>query len=546
MANVTIVKLKIRRGSDAQRKTIVLDQGEVGYTLDTRRIFVGDGVTEGGHSVGAKTVGPYACAPLLGPAAGESPGMQLGDLGYADSKLYALTSTIYNNALSGWAYIGNKPDGTLVDFVGGAGNDKNHLTIKKYPGAIESQHLSPAVFKNGLLSSYNSCTDEGTVEVGLNTNYLELSASGVGGNTNIIAPKADSIGARELACQAFGLGLQGGNESSSGGYNAICVAVNCNQLGFDANNNLEIKCFGNMSDGSALNMSTRTWAGACGQNIGDGLRLDSNCHLEAAVQGVDSRSPINISNGLLSLQGSTSSAQDFPFLETRQGIITRIQSSIYDVVTAQGLSGDAAGDGIPIGSIVPHAAAYTKIPAGYLLCDGTDVSRTIYKDLFDIIASTYGSRTVDTFTLPNLTGGNVGIYGAEGLATGANSNTPGGAGTSNTIYLSGTEASTYTTVDSVTTEFGLSATAVNFIIKALKDPLLNIFNGAPNQVSRGYLDEDGPNGGPVLENQVYECLDSSGQRTLLSSAGFIRFGLSGRSRDTDDEFDKFAIPVFNW
>jgi len=49
MANISIVKLKVRRGSDAQRKTIVLDQGEIGYTLDTRRLFVGDGSTFGGQ-----------------------------------------------------------------------------------------------------------------------------------------------------------------------------------------------------------------------------------------------------------------------------------------------------------------------------------------------------------------------------------------------------------------------------------------------------------------------------------------------------------------
>jgi hypothetical protein len=120
MANVTIVKLKIRRGSDAQRKTIVLDQGEVGYTLDTRRIFVGDGVTEGGNSVGAKTVGPFNDKANLGPAVGQSPGLQLGDIGYAESKLYTLTSTIYTNNLSGWSYIGPRPDGTLVDFVDGS------------------------------------------------------------------------------------------------------------------------------------------------------------------------------------------------------------------------------------------------------------------------------------------------------------------------------------------------------------------------------------------------------------------------------------------
>ncbi len=56
MANISIVKLKVRRGSDAQRETIVLDQGEIGYTLDTRRLFVGDGSTFGGQSVSNKTL----------------------------------------------------------------------------------------------------------------------------------------------------------------------------------------------------------------------------------------------------------------------------------------------------------------------------------------------------------------------------------------------------------------------------------------------------------------------------------------------------------
>ena len=48
MANITIVKLKVRRGTDSQRQDIVLDQGEVGYTLDSKRLFVGDGATYGG------------------------------------------------------------------------------------------------------------------------------------------------------------------------------------------------------------------------------------------------------------------------------------------------------------------------------------------------------------------------------------------------------------------------------------------------------------------------------------------------------------------
>ncbi len=83
------------------------------------------------------------------------------------------------------------------------------------------------------------------------------------------------------------------------------------------------------------------------------------------------------------------------------------------------------------------------------------------------------------------------------------------------------------------------------ISKVEEDPLMNIFNGAPDQVTKGYLDTS-LNCGPALKNQVYECLDNTGKRTLLSSAGFIRFGLSGTTRSTDEDYDKFAIPVFSW
>jgi len=44
-------------------------------------------------------------------------------------------------------------------------------------------------------------------------------------------------------------------------------------------------------------------------------------------------------------------------------------------------------------------------PVGYLLCDGTAVSRTTYADLFAIIASTYGAGdSSTTFNVPDLQG----------------------------------------------------------------------------------------------------------------------------------------------
>lgn len=56
------------------------------------------------------------------------------------------------------------------------------------------------------------------------------------------------------------------------------------------------------------------------------------------------------------------------------------------------------------GMIKPFAG--TTIPTGYLLCDGSAVSRTTYADLFAAIGTTYGSGDGNsTFNLPDF-GGN--------------------------------------------------------------------------------------------------------------------------------------------
>ena len=54
MATVSVIKLKVRRGTDFDGKQITLDVGEIGYVQDTssRRLFVGDGSTRGGNPAG--------------------------------------------------------------------------------------------------------------------------------------------------------------------------------------------------------------------------------------------------------------------------------------------------------------------------------------------------------------------------------------------------------------------------------------------------------------------------------------------------------------
>lgn len=66
---------------------------------------------------------------------------------------------------------------------------------------------------------------------------------------------------------------------------------------------------------------------------------------------------------------------------------------------------------VPIGCIIPFSGS--TIPVGFLLCDGSEVSKITYADLFDIIGNTYGTAT-DTakFKLPDLR--NRFVQGANG------------------------------------------------------------------------------------------------------------------------------------
>lgn len=57
----------------------------------------------------------------------------------------------------------------------------------------------------------------------------------------------------------------------------------------------------------------------------------------------------------------------------------------------------------PVGSILLYSGS--TAPNGWLICDGSAVSRTTYADLFTIIGTTFGSGDGSTtFNLPNLKG----------------------------------------------------------------------------------------------------------------------------------------------
>ena len=108
------------------------------------------------------------------------------------------------------------------------------------------------------------------------------------------------------------------------------------------------------------------------------------------------------------LIGAASNTVGIGFVATGPGTGTGTATT---TVSSQGLIKETrdtfVGDlGIPIGTILPYAGA--TAPYGFLFCDGSEVERSKYTDLYDVIGTTYnGTGTligVGTFKLPDLRG----------------------------------------------------------------------------------------------------------------------------------------------
>lgn len=77
--------------------------------------------------------------------------------------------------------------------------------------------------------------------------------------------------------------------------------------------------------------------------------------------------------------------------------------SIYqgDQKVANNITIENASYSVPIGTIISYAS--TTLPVGFLLCDGSEVSKTDYADLYVVVGNKFGTATDTTkFKLPDL------------------------------------------------------------------------------------------------------------------------------------------------
>ncbi len=64
----------------------------------------------------------------------------------------------------------------------------------------------------------------------------------------------------------------------------------------------------------------------------------------------------------------------------------------------------AAGNGNPSGTVITFAGAVSKLPRGYLICDGRTLNIADYPELFEAIGTAWGGNGSTNFRLPDLRG----------------------------------------------------------------------------------------------------------------------------------------------
>lgn len=174
--------------------------------------------------------------------------------------------------------------------------------------------------------------------------------------------------------------------------------------------------------------------------------------------------------------------------------------------------------GVPVGTILPFAGQ--NVPYGYLLCDGSEVERSKYSDLYDVIGFAYGvaSLGVNTFRLPDLRGRFP--LGRDNMDNGGTvPNSSGGyvdAGGGNVDRITGTDA------DTLGGAGGSDTTTLE--VKHLPDHEHNLKPpGVDRQFSVVRLDSavvagtsPGPGAGPTAPGQAQYLNTSGGIKTTVT------------------------------
>ena len=117
--------IRIRRGTNADRITVVLESGEVAYTTDTKMFYIGDGTTLGGTLIGPSAAGAVSWGAITGTLASQTDlNTALGTKVTGNTAITGATKTKITYDSKGLVTVG--ADATTADIA--ASTNKNYVT----------------------------------------------------------------------------------------------------------------------------------------------------------------------------------------------------------------------------------------------------------------------------------------------------------------------------------------------------------------------------------------------------------------------------------
>jgi hypothetical protein len=365
--DIKVIKLKVRRGSDIERKQIKLDQGELGFTTDTQRLFVGNGVDLGGVVVGNKIFTPVnATFNTLSTI-----NAQVGDIVPLSGVSYQLTNTDYTK-LSSWTIFSPSLNTTYLKY---SDNQTGNLTI------VDSS-LDASVLNTQSLSSSTINFNSNKLNVNYDTRVFSAIST-----FSILSGGLSSV---HISTETVGRGLSGGNGTP------IFVDVDGTTIGYVGGSN-------KLSLISSPVTALRT------ENLGAGFNITystSGVRVNANIANIDTASFLLCAGNTLALKAPALTATqsfELPAVNVVNGYIAGVTSSIYDILSCNvesspynGAPDQVTKDFIPSWghTVVPVLSngniSMSLSSAGFIVFRGQETVRN-------------GQRVTDSFAIPVFT-----------------------------------------------------------------------------------------------------------------------------------------------
>ena len=286
------------------------------------------------------------------------------------------------------------------------------LGTSVFSGAVELRANDYATYlmaKGGIDAANTTNANQTTGLNGANTNITNLQTGLAGANTTI-ATKANDVGAANQLLYRNSSNVLTGSSGLT--YDGVSIRVN---------GNLE-STFQSGLEGGEIFLNRP----ASGTSLAAGVTIDV---YENRIRFFEN--------------GGTLRGAYIDLTATSASVGSNLLSS-------------AGGTTLPAGSIIMFGA--NTAPSGWLVCDGTAVSRTTYSGLYSAISTNFGvGDNSTTFNLPDFRGRSpYGVDASQSLTIGANS-----AGKINTSFQNSTGTGTTGTGTTGTSTTAITATTSN-------------------------------------------------------------------------------------